>query len=1537
MRAFLVLLSATLALALLAGPARAAFPYGSAPAANPFGYHLTDGQFPTDLEGNVEWMYSATPGSDNAAYALDPRELNGVRGAHIVDKTAAPDVAWETTTGRPDVTLSVLDSGIKWDDRTAMLDVRKKMRLNKGELPKPRNTRSSPLEGAKPCDQYADQPADYDANGDGVFNVLDYACDPAVEKSKDARDGRGQPRGQGPDDLLDPQDILIAFTNGDDQDKNGFKDDIVGWDFVDNDNDAYDDVQYGHGTGEIRDSTAEADNKAVGGGSLGTCPNCTSIPLRVGDSFVADVNNFAQATIYATDNHVSVVQEALGSLNNSTLATKAIDYAYRHGVTVIASAADEAAQHNNWPSSNPHVILVNSVTQYASQNDVPAGAPSYLAFNGCTNFNSKVTLAIPSVSCSSDATGRGSGMAGLVYSAALNAQHDGKLDGPITPNEVRQLMASGTVAGKGLSDDVNFAGADPASCAARAPGCTDPFFSAPTVGARLPGGPGLSYPARAGHDQFYGYGRANMNSAVKQAASGVMPPQAEIDSPDWYTMVDPAKGSLDVTGEVGARGRGYSCRVYVAPGSYPNNSSTADTPPGDFKPVGGAGPCNGSQQGSSFNGVLATLDLNDLQSRFPPTTDFGGPIDRPSAASHNGRPNTDPYGFVVKVVVTTAEGGKTLTGEDRRNLRLHKDAEMAPGFPRDLGGDGASSPAFADLDGDNRKELVIAGSDGFVHAYHRDGSELPGWPVRGDQPPLHTAGPAFSSGEVSDNFGGAILASVAAADINHDGAPEVVAADLNGKVYVWDSSGHRTQTLEANPDYSGKPLSPFARVRQGRRFRTQHGFIASPVLADVDHNDGGRLEIVAAGMDRHVYAWNDDGTPVPGFPVLLVDRSKITAVDPTTHAPTFKPTADIGDELDQGAIVDTPAVENVQGDSRPEIVVGTNEEYAAAKDGGLNSSAAPNGFVLDIAGTALGPGNSRLYAIKPTGDADGNPMTDDFEIPGAWPAKVGLLETQVLPVVGEGVTGSPIVGPANCGGNTDQKIGVSPDAGPAYIFKADGTSCLGQTGGADTPLQSSGGSNPAATDNQAIVPAFGHPAFGKLDAVGNELSYVSPAIGLQRALDIALPEYQPAGQDFLGAWTPSAAGQFKAGWPGLMDDLQFLTGPSIADLDGNPGQEVVAASASLDLEGFTAAGTPIDPQHWPKLTSDWVVANPLVGSWDTSETDPQARKTLFTVTRSGFMSDYSTKAPACSPGSWPRFHHDEGNTGSSDHDAISPGKPGAPAVNGSALGFTAPGDDLLCGKADHYEVFSAEDTSHTTRLRSSGPISGAPAPADPGTRQQVQLPPGAGPVLAIRAVDEQGNVGRLAVVDLRRPGAGPVTGGGGKGGARTPSSGGACLNSRGGARGKRLGPGRLGRKRSTQRKAFKGKRLRSRGGIDRYCASGGGTFRIAYPTRRLNHGLGRSTRKRIGSRAVLLLSSSKRYSVRGIKRGTSVRTLRRRLRGERRLKVGRNTWYVAPGRSTRLIYRTRGKKVVEVGIGDGGLTRSRRADAHFLRAWQLGG
>ncbi len=127
------------------------------------------------------------------------------------------------------------------------------------------------------------------------------------------------------------------------------------------------------------------------------------MPLRVGESFVTDANRFAQAALYATDMGTDVIQEALGTYNAPYFARQAIEYAYNHGTTVIASAADEAAGHHNQPGALPDTIVVNSVNQPDSiggfgATNVP---PSYLQLNGCTNFGPRVTLAVEGSSCSS--------------------------------------------------------------------------------------------------------------------------------------------------------------------------------------------------------------------------------------------------------------------------------------------------------------------------------------------------------------------------------------------------------------------------------------------------------------------------------------------------------------------------------------------------------------------------------------------------------------------------------------------------------------------------------------------------------------------------------------------------------------------------------------------------------------------------------------------------------------------------------------------------------------------------------------------------------------------------------------------------------------------------------------------------------------------------------------------------------------------------------------------------------------------------------
>jgi hypothetical protein len=105
--------------------------------------------------------------------------------------------------------------------------------------------------------------------------------------------------------------------------------------------------------------------------------------------------------------------------------------------------------------------------------------------------------------------------------------------------------------------------------------------------------------------------------------------------------------------------------------------------------------------------------------------------------------------------------------------------------------------------------------------------------------------------------------------------------------------------------------------------------------------------------------------------------------------------------------------------------------------------------------------------------------------------------------------------------------------------------------------------------------------------------------------------------------------------------------------------------------------------------------------------------------------------------------------------------------------------------------------------------------------------------------------------------------------------------------------------------------------MDRFCLSGGAVLRVGY--RR--------------ERAVLLLVSSPRYRIRGVRVGTSTRTLRRRLGPSRGVRIGKNRWYVRRGTRSRLVFKTRGGRVREVGLAERGPTAGRKRAKRFLSSF----
>ena len=720
------------------------------------------------------------------------------------------DRAWQLNTGNRDVIIAVLDSGIRWRER----DLVNKFYLNRGELPVP-NAACGVAVGLDP----------YDVNGDGHFNVQDYTtatghqqpdanliCDPAVTDANT-------------NGILDPQDLIMTFSDDTDADDNGWIDDISGWDMFHDDNDPNDDTDFGHGSGEARDSAAETDN---GISSPGVCPECSILMVRVGDSFVADSNDFAMGTVFGVDSGAAVIQEALGSLTGTAFMREAIDYAWQSDVAIVASAADEDSFHANLPGSVNHTIYVHANTFNKISREA---SDTFLAFNNCTNYGPQLLLSTPGASCSSEATGKTSGIVGLMYSAALDAgiappsgdfgDTDRFSTRVLKSEEIKQLLLT-TV------DDIY----DPADA-------LDPN----------------KYPTFVGWENRFGYGRTNVRSALDAIYAGRIPPVVDVQEPDWFQVVNPSRTpTIDITGEISYRTNLFDSYDYVvewAPGAEPLPEQWTTL-------------AEGMNETAAMNGTLATWDVRNVV------------IDNTALPE----PDVDIYRHMVtvrvRVTLHSTDGGLDGTaGEIRRAFHIHDDPDLRPGFPVRLDASGEASPTITDLEGDGAMELIMPDSAGTLHVFDGDGNERSGWPQKLDVLPHLNEGNPANHRQTAGAISGAINADSresvqhgsAVGDLDGDGPDgrTILVATNNGFVYAFGIDGSRRANFPVRVD-------PANAEPTDEDHTLDAGIFGSPVLADMDGD--GDLEIIVGAMDAHVYVWHHDGTPMAGWPVLLSSGEK---------------------------------------------------------------------------------------------------------------------------------------------------------------------------------------------------------------------------------------------------------------------------------------------------------------------------------------------------------------------------------------------------------------------------------------------------------------------------------------------------------------------------------------------------------------------------------------------------------------------------------------------------------------------------------------
>jgi len=679
------------------------------------------------------------------------------------------DRAWrDFTTGNPQTVIAYIEGGINWRHDPA--ELANKVFLNAGELPAP----TTPV-------------------NDGVLSAKDYA---------NTTDSNGN-------GLVDPEDIIVRFSNGTDQDHNGYVDDISGWDFYNDQNDpATLDSTYDHANGQMEQAAADTNNAFKG---AGVCPDCRLLPIKAGAEALDRTDDLAQAWLYAADINADVIVSTTADLGYSSFMRRAVDYIWNSGTAMVEASNDFNSTDHQGGMFHSHVLPGNGMVANSHGLDILPGTAAlqnsltttYRARSGYTSWGThNVFTAATTGGTTSEATPTVGGVVALVLAYGKEAAAQNLISSPLTPGEAIQVLRD----------------------------------TASDVAAPVPAP--VNWPAKPGWDLQYGYGRPNVHKAMQAISQGDIPPEGWIARPDWYALFDPTKtAQVPITGHVAARRSSDAhWTVQFAPGAEPDDS--------DFI-TAGQGQIPNAQH--FFNGILGTINLNQIPSSF---------WSKAFTLSQNKELETNEH-YTVTIRLRVFDGDGRM-GEERRAIAVRHDDSMRPGFPVKIGPGGESQPVFADLQGTGKEALIFGDSDGRVHAIDGNGNELPGFPVATNPTQVTRSHPGINPGNEP------LFTNLAVGDLDHDGKQWIVGTSSTGRVYVWNSHGQRrsgwpkTLNLGAAKPGIPRPDSPFTRP-------PIMGATAPPVLADL--NGDCRLEIIQAGWDGRLHVWRPNGQTLAGWPV----------------------------------------------------------------------------------------------------------------------------------------------------------------------------------------------------------------------------------------------------------------------------------------------------------------------------------------------------------------------------------------------------------------------------------------------------------------------------------------------------------------------------------------------------------------------------------------------------------------------------------------------------------------------------------------------
>src|SRR5579875_365093 len=642
---------------------------------------------------------------------------------------------------------------------------------------------------------------------------------------------------------LDPEDLIAAFSNDVDHDGDGYPNDISGYDFYDNQNDpATEDSTYNHSDGQMLVIHRE-------------CPRCMIMPVRAGEEALDRTDDLAKAWQFAGDTGASVIVSVTADLGYSTFMRDVIGELEAKGVAMVEASNDFDSTDHQGGMFWPYVIPGNGAlpdtekTAWTRSDYTSWGAHNVLtaATTGGTTSESTPTIG---------------GAIALLQAYSREAAEKGLISSPLTgPEAEQELIAS-------------------------AKPITEPTLA-------WPGSPGEWNPQ-------YGYGIPDVYTAMQALASGDVPPTGRIESPAWYTLLDPTRTrAVAVSGTIEApRSPSFRWVLQAGLGGDPQSWFTI-----------GAG--NGQ---GSFSGRLGTLQMSSIPQSF-----WSAAF---SLSKTKELETAEQYAVTLRLTVTDAEGHR---GVDRRAVNVVHDASWMNGFPLQLPSSGESQPALVDLQGSGRLDAVFGTSDGYVDAIDPlTGRELPGWPVHTDPVSVLVSHAGVTPGYE------AILSDVAVGDLDHTGALSVVAATENGKVFVWNAKGElepgwpQLADTGVTPPPIPRPALPYTRLP------VQGVAAGGPLLYDLAGD--GKLDVIVAGWDGYVHVWQPEGAELPGWPVKV----QLPA--------DFQPLP--GYNLIDDQKLDTaPAVAYLEGRSKPPDLV-VRPQYTEILGSGEELQVAPFAFAF---------------------------------------------------------------------------------------------------------------------------------------------------------------------------------------------------------------------------------------------------------------------------------------------------------------------------------------------------------------------------------------------------------------------------------------------------------------------------------------------------------------------------------------------------------------------------------------------------------------